>query len=112
MAGGALQGIRVLDFGRHIAAPFCSALLGDLGAEVIRIEQVDGNDDRYLMPVRPMTVPVVRAVADLSDMPYSDHDVRDLNEQNIVFRGDLPPRRSPETAIEADTSAGDTGLSA
>lgn len=46
-----LQGIRVLDFGRYIAGPFCGALLGDLGADVIRIEKVDGSEDRYTAPV-------------------------------------------------------------
>ncbi len=46
-----LQGIRVLDFGRYIAGPFCATLLGDMGAEVIRIEKVDGSEDRYLSPV-------------------------------------------------------------
>ena len=46
-----LQGVRVLDFGRFIAGPFCAALLADLGAEVIRVEKVRGGEDRYLMPV-------------------------------------------------------------
>lgn len=46
-----LTGIRVLDFGRYIAGPFCSALLADLGAEVIRVEKVGGGEDRFLMPV-------------------------------------------------------------
>src|SRR5690606_19651344 len=46
-----LEGIRVLDFGRYIAGPFCASLLGDLGAEVIRIEKVDGSEDRFLSPV-------------------------------------------------------------
>ena len=40
---GVLDGIRVLDFGRYIAGPWCAALLGDLGAEVIRVEKVDGE---------------------------------------------------------------------
>ncbi len=48
-----LDGIRVLDFGRYIAGPFCAAMLGDMGAEVIRIEPPAGADDRYLMPVTP-----------------------------------------------------------
>lgn len=48
-----LNGIRVLDFGRFIAGPFCGALLGDLGAEVIRIEKVDGSEDRFTAPVGP-----------------------------------------------------------
>jgi crotonobetainyl-CoA:carnitine CoA-transferase CaiB-like acyl-CoA transferase len=46
-----LQGIRVADFGRYIAGPFCAALLGDLGADVIRIEKRDGREDRTLVPL-------------------------------------------------------------
>ena len=46
-----LKGIRVLDFGRYIAGPFCATLLGDLGADVIRIEKVDGSEDRFLSPI-------------------------------------------------------------
>ena len=46
-----LNDVRVLDFGRYIAGPFCAALLGDLGADVIRIEKVDGSEDRFTTPV-------------------------------------------------------------
>jgi len=46
-----LKGIRVLDFGRYIAGPYCGTLLGDMGAEVIRIEKVDGSEDRFLSPI-------------------------------------------------------------
>ncbi len=46
-----LEGIRVLDFGRYIAGPFCASLLADMGAEVIRIEKVHGSEDRYLSPI-------------------------------------------------------------
>ena len=48
---GVLDGVRVLDFGRYIAGPFCAALLGDLGAEVIRIERIGGGEDRFFIPV-------------------------------------------------------------
>ena len=48
---GVLDGIRILDFGRYIAGPFCAALLGDLGAEVIRIERIGGGEDRGIIPV-------------------------------------------------------------
>ena len=48
---GILHGYRVLDFGRYIAGPFCGTLLGDYGAEVIRVERVKGSEDRYLQPV-------------------------------------------------------------
>jgi len=50
---GILDGIRVLDFGRYIAGPFCAALLADMGAEVIRIEKLDGSEDRWTTPVGP-----------------------------------------------------------
>ena len=46
-----LEGIRVLDFGRYIAGPFCAALLADFGAEVIRIERLGGGEDRPFVPV-------------------------------------------------------------
>lgn len=46
-----LEGIRVLDFGRYIAGPYCGTLLADMGAEVIRIEKVDGSEDRFLSPI-------------------------------------------------------------
>jgi len=46
-----LAGIRVLDFGRYIAGPYCAALLADLGADVIRIERRDGGEDRWVAPV-------------------------------------------------------------
>lgn len=48
---GVLDGIRVLDFGRYIAGPYCGALLADLGADVIRIERVGGGEDRWITPV-------------------------------------------------------------
>ncbi len=44
-----LEGLRVADFGRYIAGPFCAALLADLGADVIRIEKRDGREDRTLI---------------------------------------------------------------
>lgn len=48
-----LQGVRVLDFGRYIAGPYCAALLADLGADVIRVERRGGGEDRWVAPVAP-----------------------------------------------------------
>ena len=48
---GVLDGIRVLDFGRYIAGPYCAQLLSQFGADVIRIEKLAGSEDRYTTPV-------------------------------------------------------------
>jgi crotonobetainyl-CoA:carnitine CoA-transferase CaiB-like acyl-CoA transferase len=46
-----LEGVRVIDFGRFIAGPYCAMLFADLGADVIRVERREGGEDRYLGPV-------------------------------------------------------------
>jgi crotonobetainyl-CoA:carnitine CoA-transferase CaiB-like acyl-CoA transferase len=46
-----LAGIRVIDFGRFIAGPYCAMPLADLGADVIRVDRRHGSEDRYTGPV-------------------------------------------------------------
>ncbi|MBI3653711.1 MAG: CoA transferase [Acidobacteria bacterium] len=48
---GALEGIRVIDFGRFIAAPYCGMLFADMGADVIRVERREGGEDRFVAPI-------------------------------------------------------------
>jgi formyl-CoA transferase len=47
---GALYGIRVLDLSRVLAGPFCTLLLGDMGAEIIKIEVPGQGDDSRQYP--------------------------------------------------------------
>jgi crotonobetainyl-CoA:carnitine CoA-transferase CaiB-like acyl-CoA transferase len=56
-----LSGIRVIDVGTRIAAPFCAGLLGEMGAEVIKVEQPDGGD--FMRTIGPFV--------ESADGPYS-----------------------------------------
>jgi len=44
MSEGALSGVRVVEVGHFMAAPFCAMQLGDLGADVVKVENPDGGD--------------------------------------------------------------------
>lgn len=46
-----LSGVRVVELGGHTAAALCTRLLADLGAEVIKVETLRGDDARYTVPV-------------------------------------------------------------
>ncbi|PIC66191.1 formyl-CoA transferase [Sporosarcina sp. P21c] len=47
----ALNGIKVLDLSRTLAGPYCSMLLGDMGADIIKVEQPGkGDESRYFTP--------------------------------------------------------------
>jgi crotonobetainyl-CoA:carnitine CoA-transferase CaiB-like acyl-CoA transferase len=50
---GLLDGLRVVEFARLIAAPFCGLTLADLGADVVKVESPAGDDTRTFPPVGP-----------------------------------------------------------
>src|SRR5437867_4714616 len=49
-AKGPLAGVRVLDLTRVLAGPFCAMMLGDMGAEVIKVEEPGKGDDTRSWP--------------------------------------------------------------
>ena len=101
---GVLDGIRVLDFGRYIAGPFCGMLLGDMGAEVIRIDKLSGSEDRYLVPVAesgegPLFLALNRNKRSLTLNPMKPQG-REIVE-NLVKTADIVIANLPQPTLEA-----------
>ena len=57
MPDQALSGIKVLDVGHHIAGPYCTKLLADFGAQVIKVERPDAGDPARRMGPFPNDEP-------------------------------------------------------
>ena len=108
---GVLDGIRVLDLGRYIAGPFCGMLLGDMGAEVIRIDKLSGSEDRYLVPVAesgegPLFLALNRNKLSLTLNPMKSEGrevVRKLVETADVVIANLPQPTLKAMGIDYDS---------
>ena len=50
MPEGALEGVKVLDLTHHIAGPYCTKLLADFGAQVVKVERPGGDPARNMPP--------------------------------------------------------------
>src|SRR5881396_208972 len=48
-----LAGIKVVDFTEYIAGPYCTMLLADMGADVVKVERPEGDAWRHTAPVAP-----------------------------------------------------------
>jgi crotonobetainyl-CoA:carnitine CoA-transferase CaiB-like acyl-CoA transferase len=128
---GVLEGIRVLDFGRYIAGPFCGTLLGDLGAEVIRIEKLEGSEDRWvtpvaeggegamflqmgrnklgmtLNPVKPAGREVVKKLIAVSDVVIANLPYEDLKKMGIDY--DTVAAINPRLILATNSTFGSEG---
>ena len=51
MPQGALEGVKVLDLTHHIAGPYCTKLLADFGADVVKVERPGGDPARHMPPL-------------------------------------------------------------
>ncbi len=106
-----LAGIRVLDFGRYIAGPYCAALLGDLGADVIRVERRGGGEDRWVAPVAPDGVGALfltmnrnkRAMTLDPACPDGREIVTKLVATSDVVVANLPPDVLRSLALDLDS---------
>jgi crotonobetainyl-CoA:carnitine CoA-transferase CaiB-like acyl-CoA transferase len=106
-----LAGIRVLDFGRYIAGPYCAALLADLGADVIRVERRGGGEDRWVAPVGPDGVGAMylvmnrnkRAITLDPASPEGREIVRKLVGTADVVVANLPPEVLRSLALDLES---------
>ena len=78
----ALDGVKVLDLTHHISGPYCTKLLADFGAEVLKIERPDGD------PTRRMA-------------PFYHHDVEP--EKSLVFAYLNPNKKSVPLNLTSET---------
>lgn len=51
--GTVLEGIRVVDLSRVLAGPHCARLLADFGADVVKVEAPEGDENRSWPPYGP-----------------------------------------------------------
>jgi crotonobetainyl-CoA:carnitine CoA-transferase CaiB-like acyl-CoA transferase len=126
-----LNGIRVLDFGRYVAGPYCATLLGYLGADVIRIERRGGGEDRFIAPVtatgegavlfqtacnkrsltldlgKPQAAGIVRRLVSTADVVVANLPPASLVSSGLDY-ATLSSIR-PDIILATQTAFGDTG---
>ena len=106
-----LEGIRVLDFGRYIAGPYCACLLGEMGADVVRVEKSGGSEDRWVVPIAEggegsLFMQMNRNKRGITLNPRSDEGreiVRKLVATSDVVVANLPPQTLESMGLDYAT---------
>jgi len=101
-ADGALEGVRVVELAGHVAGPYAGALLGDLGAEVLKIEPPSGDTHRGRNPKHEQYSPSFRALSrnkksltlDLGAPDGHSIALRLLDEADVVVENFRPATRT------------------
>jgi crotonobetainyl-CoA:carnitine CoA-transferase CaiB-like acyl-CoA transferase len=113
MAALALDGLRVIDLTSHLSGPYCSMLLADQGADVIKVERAGDGDDARRMPpfVKGQSSPFMlwnrnkRSIA-LDLKQESGRDIcRDLARGADVFIENFKPGTATRLGLGFDALA-------
>ena len=105
-----LEGVRVVEYAQYVAGPLCGVLLGDLGAEVIKVEPPAGDAYRFVMPVAPAVgryfLPLNRGkrsvVLDLKTVAGREASGRLLATADVVLHN-YPTVRARAFGLDWDT---------
>ena len=79
---GPLQGVKVIDLTTVMLGPFCTQILGEMGADVIKIETPDGDVNRWTGAAR-------------SPGMSTGQLIKGRNKKSIVFNLKVPEARAP-----------------
>src|ERR1700732_3814201 len=107
-----LSGITVIELGHSVAAPYACEILGDLGADVIKIEKADGDDARSWAPPYWGTMSATflslnrnkrSVVVDLKDPAQRERLRKLVVERADVVIQNLRPGSAAQCGLDADT---------
>ena len=77
MAVGLLPGVRVVDLGQRISAPYCAKILAQMGAEVIKVEPPEGDAARRMGPFPDdIPHPEKSGLFLAARLPFGQEDIR------------------------------------
>lgn len=110
---GVLSGLKVLDFGRYIAGPYCATLLAEFGADVIRIEKRGGSEDRFTAPVSEdgmgaLFMQIARNKRSITMDPMHEQArpvIEEMVRQADIVVANLPARTMKRMGLDYDTLA-------